>query len=195
MARYLKNYWDEKLGKELFNDVYSWKSENGKGKAVNFYVLIELFVFFQLQESGVKPKRILEARKNIAKETHTQYPFATLEILNDSRKIWYKTGDSVIDADGTRQINFEQIINDFVKKIEFNEQHEAVKFYPKGTDSCIVVSPHNQFGQPVIEGTNINAEMIFSMYKSGEPIELIEHLYNLKTKEVIEVIEFYKSAA
>jgi uncharacterized protein (DUF433 family) len=195
VARYLKNYWDDRLGKELFNDNYSWESEKGKVKAVNFHVLIELYVCFKLQEFGVKPKRILEARKNIAQETKTQYPFATSKVLTDKRKIWYKFQDSIIDADGTRQTNFEEIISDYIKNIDFDEQQQAVKFYPNGRKSNVVVNPHNQFGQPTIEGTNINAETIYAMYKSGESLESIIYLYDLNLKSVNDVIAFYQKAA
>lgn len=195
VARYLKNYWDDRLGKELFNDSYSWQSESRKVKAVNFYVLIELYVCFQLQALGVKPKRILESRKNIAQETNTAYPFATSKVLSDGRKIWYQFQDSIIDADGTRQINFETLLREYLKNIDFNDQEEAIKFYPNGRNSSVVINPHNQFGQPIIEGTNINAEMIYSMYKSGEPLEFISHSYDLSLKAVNDAIEFYKKAA
>lgn len=195
VARYLKNYWDDRLGKELFNDSYSWQSESGKVKAVNFYVLIELYVCFKLQEFGVKPKRVLEARKNIAQETKTQYPFATSKVLTDNSKIWYKFQDSIIDADGTRQTNFKAIISDYVKNIDFDEQEQAVKFYPNGRKSSVVINPQHQFGQPTIEGTNINTETIYSMYKSGESIESIIYLYDLDKKSVKDIINFYQKAA
>lgn len=192
---YLKNYWDDRLGKELFNDSYSWQTENSSTKAVNFYVLIELYVCFQLQELGVKPKRLLESRRIIAQETNTAYPFATSKVLSDGRNIWYKFKDAIVNADGTRQTNFEKIITDYVQKIDFDDHEYALKFYPNGRDSHVIVSPHHQFGQPIIEGTNINAEMLFSMYKSGEPIEFITNLYDLNIKAVEDAIRFYQKAA
>ena len=45
VTRYISEYFDEKIGRELFNDTYSW-SVNKRNKAVNFYILIELFTFF-----------------------------------------------------------------------------------------------------------------------------------------------------
>jgi uncharacterized protein (DUF433 family) len=195
VARYLKNYWDDGLGKDLFNDSYTWQINNKKVKAVNFYVLIELFICFQLQAQGVKPQRILESRKNIAKETNNPYPFATSKVLSDGKKIWYEFKDAIVNADGTRQANFEKIIKEYIQKIDFDEDEQAVKFYPNGRESSVVVNPRNQFGQPIIEGTNINAEMIFSMYKSGEPIEFITNLYDLNIKAVEDAIRFYQNAA
>ena len=195
VARYLKNYWDDRLGKELFNDSYTWQTEDKKVKTVNFYVLIELYICFQLQELGVKPQRILESRKNIAIETNNPYPFATSKVLSDGKKIWYEFKDAVVNADGTRQANFEKIIKDYIQKIDFGEDEQAVKFYPNGRESSVVINPRNQFGQPIIEGTNVNAEMLFSMYKSGEPIDFITNLYDLNIKAVEDAIRFYQNAA
>ncbi len=57
VRRYLNDYWDERLGKKLFNETYSWSTRNNI-KAVNFYTLIELHTFFHLQELGVSTKEI-----------------------------------------------------------------------------------------------------------------------------------------
>src|SRR6478609_9151575 len=67
VRRYLSEYWDERLGKKLFNETYSWSVGNNI-KAVNFYVLIELYTCFHLQELGVSPKQILKSRTAIAKD-------------------------------------------------------------------------------------------------------------------------------
>lgn len=194
VARYLEQYWDEKLGKQLFNETYSW-STDGRVKAVNFYVLIELYTFFSLQKLGVTTHQILKAREHIAKELKVTYPFANAGLLTDGKKIWYEFRDAIINADGSRQTNIVKIIEDFVKKIEFGNNKLAERFFPAGKNSAIVVDPHHKFGQPIINGTNINTEVLFSMYKSGEPIESIGILYDLTEKEVNEAIQFYRNAA
>ncbi len=194
VARYLEQYWDEKLGKKLFSDTYSW-SADGRIKAVNFYVLIELYTFFSLQKFGVTTRQILKAREHIAKELNTPYPFANAGLLTDGKKIWYEFKDSIISADGSRQTNIIKIIRDFSKKIEFGNNKLAKRFFPTGKDSAIVVDPHHKFGQPIIKGTNINTEVLFSMYKSGEPVENIGILYDLTEREVEEAIQFYRNAA
>ena len=59
-------------------------------------------------------------------------------------------------------------MEDFCKKIQFSDDKIAERFYPIGKDRKIVVDPQRQFGQPIVTGTNILAENIFSMYESGE---------------------------
>ncbi|MBK9097540.1 MAG: DUF433 domain-containing protein [bacterium] len=192
--RYISEYWDERLGRKLFSDTYSWSTDK-RNKAVNFYVLIELFTFFQLQEKGVNTKTILKARSSISKELGVEYPFASSQLLTDGKRIWYEFKDDLVSADGSSQTNFVRIIKSFAEKIEFREDDLAKRFWPAGKENSIIVDPHHQFGQPIIRGTNVNAEALFSMYRSGEPIEAIGILYDLSQKEVNDAIEFYRVAA
>ena len=194
VRRYLNDYWDERLGKKLFNETYSWSTGNNI-KAVNFYTLIELLTCFYLQEQGVAIRQILKSREIMAKDLNVPFPFASAKLLTDGKRIWYEFKDSIINADGSKQSVFLEFIHDFAKKIDFNSNKIAEKFWPDGKQSSIVVDPHHQFGQPVIEGTNINAEVIFSMFESGEPINTIGILYDITEKEIRDVIRFYKRAA
>ncbi len=195
VARYISEYWDEKIGRKLFSETYSW-SVNQRNKAVNFYVLIELFTFFKLQELGVKAKTILKARTSIAKELNIDYPFASSKLLTDGKRIWYKFEDAIVNADGSSQTNFVKIIEDFAINVDFSRTtFLAEKYWPLGRNINVVVDPHRQFGQPIIEGTSINAEVIYSMYKSGEPIDTISILYDLTEKEVNDAINFFRTAA
>jgi uncharacterized protein (DUF433 family) len=193
VRRYLNKYWDERLGKPLFNETYSWSVSNNI-KAVNFYTLIELYTCFHLQELGVSIQQILKSRIAIAKDLRIPYPFASEKLLSDGKKIWYEFKDCIVKADGSRQTDFIDFIRQFANKIEFNSAKIAEKFWPAGRNSDVIINPHHQFGQPVLNGTNINAEVIFSMYESGEPTDTIGILYDLTQKQVNDAISFYKKS-
>jgi uncharacterized protein (DUF433 family) len=194
VRRYLNLYWDEKLGKKLFNQTYSWSAGN-KIKAVNFYTLIELFTCFHLQDLGVSVRQVLKSRMSIAKELQTPYPFASARLLSDGRKIWYEFKDALVNADGSRQTDFVDFIKKFAGKIDFDAGKIAQKFWPAGKTSDVIINPHNQFGQPVLNGTNVSAQVVFSMYESGERPETIAILYDLTRKQVEDAISFFKKSA
>jgi hypothetical protein len=97
VRRYLNEYWDDRLGKKLFNETYSWSIGNNI-KAVNFYTLIELYTCFHLQELGVSTKQILKSKLAIAKDLQIPYPFASAKLLSDGKKIWYEFKDSIVNA-------------------------------------------------------------------------------------------------
>jgi uncharacterized protein (DUF433 family) len=195
VSRYLNNYWDNKSGKELFKETYSWSVDN-KIKAVNFYVLIELYTFISLQDLGISNQKIFKTRAQIAKDTNSQYPFATAGILCDGKTIWYEFEKSIVNSDGSKQTNLKNIITEFSKRIDFNQKDNiAERFYPSGKTKSVVVDPNHQFGLPVIKGTNINTDVIFSMYNSGEKIKNLSILYDVTTKEIKDTIEFCKKTA
>ena len=194
VRRYLDEYWNERSGKKFFNETYSWSVDN-KIKAVNFHTLIELYTCFHLQELGVSPKEILKSRTSMVKDLNIPYPFASDTLLSDGKKIWFEFKDCIVKADGSKQTDFVEFIRSFANKIEFNSNKIAEKFWPAGKQSDVVINPHNQFGQPILNGTNINAEVIFSMYESGEPIDAIGILYDITSKQVNDAISFYKKLA
>src|SRR5437867_920664 len=73
VRRYLKNYLDDKLWQSEYADKYSW-SVDGKKKAVNFFVLIELYTFFVLREARFSTYFISKARKEISETLKSPYP-------------------------------------------------------------------------------------------------------------------------
>lgn len=193
VRRYLKNYLDEKLWRSEYADKYSW-SVDGKRKAVNFYVLIELFTFFKLREEGLSTHQIAKARKDISDNIKSPYPFAHSEVLCYKNTIWYYFKDMLLQV-GSTQLNLNKVIESFAHKIEFSDNNLAMRFWPSGKSSAVVVDPKHQFGQPVINGTNINIEVIKRMHESGESPRSICSLYDLTNEQFSDVMKFYKSAA
>lgn len=191
---WLNRFWDTQLAPTL-NARYSWGEK--QGKAVNFYTLIEFYVFYQLRTHGISPARILTVHQLLAQKFNTPYPFASYKIMTDGKNILFSPdGESIVNATSDFQYNIKGIIEDFLKKIDFNEEHQlAERFFPAGRDSSIVIDPHHQFGQPVIAGTNILAETLYAMHKGGEKVSTISTLYNLNTNQVKDAIKFYQKAA
>jgi uncharacterized protein (DUF433 family) len=193
VRRYINEYWDERLGRKLFNETYSWSVDN-RTKAVNFHTLIELHVCFYLKELGLSTRSILKSRESMSKDLNLAYPFANAKLLAFGNKIWYEFKDSIVNADGTKQSDFKEFIEDFASKIDFDTNKIAQRFWPDGKESDVLIDPHHQFGQPILRGTNINAEVIYSMYESGEPIESLGILYDLTKKQIFDAISFYKKS-
>lgn len=79
-----------------------------------------------------------------------------------------------------------------VKQVDYNGY---ITWGKLGKEHDIVVDPHHQFGQPVIQGTNINAATIFSMYQSGESVWTIGTLYDITEEQVNDAILFCKPKA
>ncbi|TDG35367.1 DUF433 domain-containing protein [Pedobacter changchengzhani] len=192
---WITKYWDGELGK-AYEQNYSWKVADTK--AVGFHTLVEFYVMMQFAEAGVKIREVLNAHKELASINKSNFPFATKAILEniktDGKKIFLSANGDTITLDGTKQLNLD-FINLFFRKLDFDEEKVASRFWPLGKEKEIVCDPHHKFGQAVIGGTNIQAEAIYMMYLAKEPIDFIAELYELSKSEVQHAIEFYKTAA
>ncbi len=191
----INKYWDGELGK-AYEQNYSWQIENTK--AVGFHTLVEFYVMLQLAEAGVKTRQVLNAHKELAKSFRTNFPFAKREVLEnistDGKKIYLKLNGDTITLDGSKQLNLD-FIKVFFKKLDFDNEMLASRFWPLGKDVNIVCDPHRKFGQPIINGTNIQAEAIYRMFLANEPIDFIASLYETSKKNVIDAIAFNQTAA
>lgn len=195
ISLWITKYWDGELG-EAYEQNYSWKVADTK--AVGFHTLVEFYVMVQFAEAGVKIRQVLNAHKELAKSFKTSFPFATKEVLEsistDGKKIYLSKNGDTITLDGTKQLNLE-FIRIFFKKLDFDNNTVASRFWPLGRDKEIVCDPHHKFGQAVIVGTNIQAEAIYRMFLAKEPINFIADLYEISVDEVKHAVEFYKTAA
>jgi uncharacterized protein (DUF433 family) len=191
---WLNEYWDGKLGK-AHQSKYSWRIDNTR--AVNFHTLIEFYVMAQFGEAGVKTKNVLLAHEELAARYSTAYPFAVQEVLEnmgtDGKHIYLNSAEGTIELNGKKQFHLEYI-RSFLLKLDFNEQL-ASRLWPLGKNKSVVCDPHHKFGQPVIDGTNIQTEVIYQMYLAKEPLSFIASLYELPVKKVKEAIAYHQMAA
>jgi uncharacterized protein (DUF433 family) len=195
VRRWLHEYWGSKLNTQANEAVFaSWGV--GREKAVDFYTLIEFYVFYQLRQKGVSPQSIVKAHQAIAVGSGQKFPFANSTVLTDGRKIFYSLdGESIVNADKTLQLNFKSIIEMFCHKIDFGKNQLALRYWPLGKDRNVVVDPHHQLGQPTIKDTNILAETLYSMYTAGEKTSFISSLYNISENDVKASIDFFRKPA
>lgn len=193
VRRWITDFWDDRLASK---SVYQYSHGEGRERTVNFHMLIEFYTFYQLRCLGIRAKRILDAHLFLSKHLDTPYPFATSNILTEGRKVLFSPEIStIINADEGLQLYLTEIIEPFCKKIDFSSIRLARRFWPNGKNSSVVVDPDHQFGQPVIEGTNILAEALYSMHSAGEDIQLIAELYHVNGSQVTDAIKFCKRAA
>lgn len=193
VRRWLNDFYNTRLG-ERYQGRYS--TGEGRSKTTNFLTLIEFNMFYLLREHGLGVNKIIDAHVFMAEQLKTPYPFASAQMMTEGKNVFFSLPDgTTMYASKNQQIVIEKAVESFCKKIHFSRKYLAEKYYPLGKKHNIVVDPHHQFGQPVIEGTNILADTIYSMYKAKEPVKLIASLYELSEKQVADAIAFCKLAA
>jgi uncharacterized protein (DUF433 family) len=192
---WVNKYWDGELGC-VHEKNYSWTV--GTSKAVGFHTLVEFYVMVQFAEAGVKSRQLLNAHKELSTSFKTPFPFAQKAVLEgiktDGKTIYLSLDGNTITLDGTRQLNL-NFIKVFFKKLEFDDELLVSRFWPLGKNHKIVCDPHHRFGQPIVDGTNIQAEAIFRMYLAKEPMRFIADLYEIDKAFVKDAILFYQRVA
>jgi uncharacterized protein (DUF433 family) len=197
--RWIVGYWTGALDEGI-----SYVFGDNKNRAINFYSLIEFYTFFKLREKGVSSTEIKKLHSKLSKLLHTKYPFAVAQDYYVEHKknrkgqkrktfVYYTYLENIIKSDKKDQFSF-KFIEEFLKKIEFDENNLAAKFYPLHESRNVVVDPKRQFGQPIIAGTSIKTETVFGLYNGGETVENISILYDIPIEKVQDAITFQNAA-
>lgn len=190
------NYWFKYYAKQKLaaSSHFKYHFQVRDIVAVNFLTLIEMYVFYTLKEKGITTNSIMQAHSVMADFLKTPYPFAKEDIYLNDKALLFGHDDLLISADKKLQTVIVQVLKPFLKKIEFSDDRMANRFYPIGKRKAIVVNPENQFGQPIIEGTNILAQTVYLLSEAGESKKSIAKLYDLNIKQVSDAIEFSNAA-
>jgi uncharacterized protein (DUF433 family) len=189
------NYWFKYYAKNKFESLgHRYYFEVKDIIAVNFLTLIEMGVFYNMKDKKVSTNKIIEAHETIGKQFKTPYPFAYQNFFTDGKNLFFGEEDALTTANKKLQTTFSEFIHSYIEKIEFGEGKLAHKFYPLGKKRTIVVNPENQFGQPIIDGTNILAATLYDLHLGGDKEEFIAELYDIPIKSVRDAIEFSKAA-
>lgn len=189
VRHWLVEFWEGRFSKD-----YRYSLGSKENRSVNFYTLIEFYTFYHLRLHGLSSQKIQKLYTEISKELNTQYPFART-IHTDGRALWYEALGELIKADGKLQLDIKSILVPFLKKIEFNSEGLAERYFPLDNSRNIVIDPQHQFGHPTITGTNIKVLTINSFYEGGESVENICNLYDLELTQVQDALNYYKRVA
>ncbi len=171
-----------------------------RNKAVNFFALIEFYTYYHLREKGYTSAFIKKFHKQLSHNLNTDYPFASVRVSTPDHKtkksqIWYEHLGNLMRGDGKQQPSIRSFIEPFLKQIEFGDDLLAKKFYPLHESKNVVVDPQHQFGQPIVNGTNLQTKTIYTLYKAGETKKNICILYDIPEEIVTDAISYHTIAA
>lgn len=164
-------------------------------KAVNFYSLIEFYIYFQCRENGMSAQKFKKFHKVLSTNLETKYPFAHYNIRTDYKNIWAEVEDNLVRADGKTQFDFLPLLDKFLHNVSYGANNMADRYFPLGKDVKVVVDPMNQFGQPCVYGTAIKTKSIYSLHLGGETHKRISNLYDIPEDKVRDAIRFHTTAA
>lgn len=133
-----------------------------------FSDLISLFVVRELRRLGVKLANIRQAEQHLRATTGLERPFVHREVMTDGRDVWI-VGDEagqVEAASGPRGQQASHVaLAAYLKAVQYTD-NVAATWIPA---EHVLVSPHLQFGEPVVQGTRVPTAAVAEVAAAAGP--------------------------
>jgi uncharacterized protein (DUF433 family) len=168
--------------------------------ALGFLDLMEVRFVDAFLKSGVSwdmiHKALDRAKEWFPGESH---PFCTKRFVTDGRQIFVALHEetnesSLIDIVNSQQV-FAEIMQPFIKELEFGEEHRLERWWPLGKDHNITVDPKRNFGQPTVFREGIPTRTLARSVIANGSAEEVARWYEISRDAVEEAVQFEQKLA
>ncbi len=203
IRRWLKGYRYTSRTNKRYSTPPLWSGQfkpiDGK-LALGFLDLIEVKFVDAFLNAGVSWDMIHKARDRAQKwfpgESH---PFCTKKFATDGREIFVQlheeTGErSLVEIVNSQQV-FAEIIQSFLKELEFSKENVLERWWPCGKERRIAVDPKRNFGQPTIFEDGVPTDVLARSVKANGSTDEVARWYEISPEAVQEAVEFEQQLA
>ena len=154
-----------------------------------FIAVVEAYVLRAMRDLGLRKDRILAAVAEARREFKTPYALATERVRTDGVDLFlhYADGELVRFGDGQRPIR--EVLDLYLRDISFNERDgwpERLRLRRYG-EAEVVIDPRFSWGAPVIQPVAAPVDAVVTLWKAGEPMEVVADEFGL-TRDVVEAV-------
>ncbi len=166
-----------------------------RGKPLNYLELVEVAFVAFFRSTGFSMRRIRSARDYVSKAFAVEFPLAEYQFKTEGMYILMDYNqfdpdpnvDQIIVADKSGQLAWTSLLGD--KFAEFDYEFElAMRWYPAGRDSLVVVDPRVSFGAPVVHG--LPTWVVKGRWNAGESVEEISEDFTIPEEAVKDALAF-----
>jgi len=156
--------------------------------ALGFLDLQEVRFIDTFLKTGVS-WHLLRAAHGVARERYRiEHPFCTRRFVTDGAEILEEIATEPVGIAYEEVVQgqrvFRQVIQPFLRELEFAENDRLVRWWPLGTDRSVVLDPNRQFGQPITARSGVATEILQAATKAGQTLEEIADWYELDVLSV-----------
>lgn len=130
----------------------------------------------------------------------TDYPFAARRFSTDGKHIFAtlsREADSpaLMEELSRGQLVFPEIVQPFLRKIEYRGEADALMFWPRERDGRVVLGPERRFGKPIDEETGVPTAVLFNATRAGEgySVQAVARWYEVPVAAVEAAVAFESS--
>lgn len=162
--------------------------------ALGFLDLQEVRFIDAFLKTGVS-WHLLRVAHGIARSRYgIEHPFCTRKFVTDGAQIIEATSSEIAGIDYEEIVRgqrvFPQVIQPFLRELEFSPDDQLVRWWPLGTERAVVLDPRRQFGQPITACSGVATDILQAAAKAGQTVEEIADWYELDPNSVRDAIEF-----
>lgn len=161
--------------------------------ALSFVNLMEALALAGYREAGVPMQRVRKALDFAARIMEHPHILASERLLTDGKELFWEYQErsrgaelDLVNLSRQGQKVFPEAVMRYLRQVEWGADRFATRWWPgveRGRGN-VVVDPRRAFGAPVIAGTGIRTEDLFSRFRAGEPIEELVHDYGVNLGDV-----------
>jgi len=157
--------------------------------SVPFIAVVEAYVLRSLRGLGLTKSKIRAAAERVRREFNTPYGLATRRIATDGVDIFTECDDGEWERTHDGQRPFREIIEDYLHYITWDPDESPARLtLPRyGGAAPVVIDPRFGWGAPVVESNKVQVDMVVSLWRSGESLDVVAREYGL-TRDVAEAI-------
>jgi len=168
--------------------------------ALGFLDLMEVRFVDAFLKNGVSWDMIHKARERAKKwfpgESH---PFCTKRFVTDGREIFVElhketSEPSLIEIVNSQQV-FTEIMQPFLKELEFSDENRLERWWPLGKNHNIAVDPKRNFGQPTIFREGIPTRILARSVIANGSADEVARWYEITRQAVDEAVQFEQKLA
>lgn len=139
---------------------------------LSFLELMELHFIQIFRQQGVSLATIRTASRKAAQRFGADYPFAVKRFDTDGKSIFAtlideRPGRVVVEDLKHGQLVFEQVMRPFFRKLDYQDQHEIIRYWPLERQGRVVLDPAREFGKPIDAETGVPTETISDALRAG----------------------------
>jgi uncharacterized protein (DUF433 family) len=196
LHRWLTGY---AIGDREYERLWSPQVDLGDdGTFLGFLDLVQARVAIAFIDAGLSPQKVRRAIILGREILKSEYPFASARFRTDGRTVILQVlisgeDDALIDL-FQGQYLMKKVVEPSLKGLEF-EQDLAVRWWPDGKGSGIVLDPKRQLGQPIDADTGVPTAVLAAAVKGEGSVEKAARAYRVPPASVRRAVQFEQKLA
>ena len=164
-------------------------------KTLSFLDLVELRFINEFRKHGVSWPVIRKTSEAAAKILGTGHPFANRRIYTDTKTIFIRTINEVGGPQLLELFRGQFEMDDIVfpllhGSLDFGDDDFALKWWPMGRSSEIVLDPARNFGRPIMASARVPTETLYDAFLAEQSIERVAEWFEVDPSLVREAVAF-----